>query len=208
MRKQLARYAGTSIHHIDAYPVRSGVWPAAHGNADRYVLWRMLHRIRDDVLDALPDARRICGDHAWRGRVDPHRMVLRRETRGRLAHERDDLDRLHVDLEHPLVEAGDVEDVRDECLQSADAIHREVEVARVVVSCLGRGTPAHDVQPYLHRSENVAQVVRQDGDELLGRRAAPLGDGALCQLLDQLGAVRHEGDPMRHRLREADVVGV
>ena len=66
--------------------------------------------------------------------------------------------------------------------------------------------PQH-FQAQAERAEEVAQVVREDGDQLLGGGPARLRGGIAPDLLGELGAVGDDARPMRDRFCKARILG-
>jgi hypothetical protein len=128
------------------------------------------------------------------------------ERRGRLLGQGDEVERLQGDPEDALLQARHVQQVADELPQARQGVGQLGRVFQVVGSILPRRPAPDEVDAPTQRRQVVAQVVGQNGDELLGGALAALLGRVARDALHQLGAVGDHADPAGDHLQEAQVV--
>ena len=140
------------------------------------------------------------------GDIDPNRHAVCREGRAGLPHEVDDVHRLAVEGKQALLQAAAIQEIGN---QGDDAIDRErrlLDVAQIAGPVFTTGSPPQEIDTALDRNQDIAEVMRQGLDQLVGRHAPSLLAGLDGDALRQLRSVGDHPDPARDRLQEANVV--
>jgi hypothetical protein len=101
-----------------------------------------------------------------------------------------------------LIDAGHVEDVANEPAQAFDAAQGSIDISNVRFPRVLLGAPLKQLQSRGDGGNEIAQIVRQDRDQLLRYRPPPLFDGVAPDLFDELGAMRDGPHPTSDRHRE------
>jgi hypothetical protein len=111
--------------------------------------------------------------------------------------ERDEIDRLQLQVVETAVEASGVEQRRHERRELTHGVLDGTHLHDVVTAALGRGATCERVQAPRDRLQVIANVVRDDTDELLGHAAPRLLHGRPADRLDELRALGDARDPVR-----------
>jgi hypothetical protein len=111
--------------------------------------------------------------------------------------ERDEIDRLQLQVVETAVGASGVEQRRHERRELTHGVLDGTHLHDVVTAALGRGATCERVQAPRDRLQVIANVVRDDTDELLGHAAPRLLHGRPADRLDELRALGDARDPVR-----------
>ena len=137
-----------------------------------------LDRVAEQVREHLPQAQRIGDDplrHRRRHAVDelePLLMGAQRHRLDRIAEHLADLDRDRIDLEHPGLDLGEVEDVFDHAQQRVGAHLDQIEILTLLGLERGVAQQLRHADDAIHRR---ADLVAHVGEKLALRRIALVG---------------------------------
>ena len=131
---------------------------------------------------------------------------VRREGRAGLPHQVDEVHRLAVERKQALLQAAAIQEIGDQGDDAIDRARRLLDVPQIAGPVFTTGSPLKEVDAALDRNQDIAEVVRQGRDQLVGRHAPSLLPGLGGDALRQLRPVGNHPDPARDGLQEANVI--
>ena len=172
---------------------------------DRGARWRMLHRVRQQILQGLPESSGIGGERQLGRRLHPDRGANDLHRLGRVTRQHDQVHRLGTQHEQALVDAGDIQQLRDQPTQTVDRPLQLLHIVQIGGVLLALRTPTQQLEPAADGRQVVAQIVRQHRHQLVGGQAPALLERGCRRALGQLSAVGHVAYPVTDRLQEVQI---
>src|SRR5947209_1319827 len=191
-RQHVRRNAWPAILDSDRGPRLAG----SHVDQHRVVIWLDLQGVRKQILDRLPQAHGISAHDQLR-LLRSHLYGAWRKVRDRLAQQLHQVHRTNAQREQALLQACGVEQLVHQLLEPIDGPHHLVSVAHIPLVSVTPRAPAHHADAHAEWRQKVAQVVRQDGDQLLGRGPSSVSHGFARGGLHELSPVRDYANPVR-----------
>ncbi len=146
----------------------------AEADRDGAALGRELDGIRDEIVEQLSEPNSIAayGRHRREPRDELDLLLGRARTRclDALAHDQPEIDRFILERKLAGLDLGDEEQISDEAQQSPGVALDDGEKLALVLGDLAGLTFEHELEVAENRRQRCAELVRDEGDELVLHR--------------------------------------